>query len=29
MAETCRKFDEDFKEGAVGLVRETASRSRR
>lgn len=23
MAETCRKFDRDFKEGAVRLVRET------
>jgi transposase len=23
MAETCKKFDQDFKEGAVWLVRET------
>ena len=29
MAVTHWKFDQDFKEGAVELVRETASRSRR
>jgi hypothetical protein len=29
MAEARRKFDEDFKQGAVRLVRETVSRSRR
>ena len=28
MAETRRKFDHDFREGAGGLVRETVSRSR-
>jgi transposase len=29
MSERCRKFDADFKEGAVRPVRETAGRSRR